>query len=342
MLQLIDVSVKLGNFQLSQINLSLNQKEYLIVIGRNGSGKTTLLKTIAGAYSSATGKIMLDNEDISAEPPEKRNIGYVSQSFISFDNLNVYGNIEFGLRVRGIPKEEREPLAKDMASQLGIDGLLQRPAATLSGGEQQRVSLARTLVTHPKVLLLDEPFSMLDPQTKRNALRLLKEIPQWYNVPVVHVTHEWDEAYTLADRVAVMDDGRIIEFDTSEKIFEAPASYQTATLVGFENIYRGHAAADGSGSEVKLENGLRLTSNENYSGAVYVCVRPEKVVVSNDQNGDCLRGKIAEVFRERLGYRVIVNAENMEITAFVKDQLSKEQEVSVTIPRISVHLIPAK
>jgi molybdate/tungstate transport system ATP-binding protein len=341
MLKLIDISLTLGNFNLGPINLSVNQNEYLIVIGRTGSGKTTLLKTIAGAYS-ATGKIILGDEDITAEPPERRSIGYVSQSFISFDNLNVNGNIEFGLRVRNIPKEERAKLARQIASELGIESLGNRSAGTLSGGEQQRVSLARALVTHPKVLLLDEPLSMLDPETKRTIIRVFKRIPEKYNVPVIHVTHEWDEAYTLADKMAVMHDGKIIEVGVPEKIFEEPENYHTATLVGFENIFKGNASPNESGSKLQLENGLQLMSSKSYSGPVYVCIRPERIRIGTNQYSNDLTGKVEEVFRERSGYRIIASINDVEITAITKNKLVKGEVVAIAISKDSVHLIPIK
>jgi molybdate/tungstate transport system ATP-binding protein len=341
MLKLIDVSLKLGNFNLGPVNLTLDRSEYLIVIGRTGSGKTTLLKTIAGAYS-ANGKIILDDENISSEPPEKRNIGYVSQSFISFDHLDVYGNIEFGLRVRDIPKEEREKLAKQMASELGIQDLLERSARTLSGGEQQRVSIARALVTHPKILLLDEPLSMLDPETKRKIIRLLKAIPEKYNVPVIHVTHEWDEAYTLADKISMMHEGQIIETGTPERIFDQPENYYTATLVGFDNIHKGNATLKDSGSEVQLENGLRLTSSVNISGPVYVCIRPERIKVNSNKDINNFEGRIEEVLRERSGYRIIIVVKDFEITVVTENKPIKGETVTIMIPKESVHLIPTK
>ncbi|HMK95221.1 MAG TPA: ATP-binding cassette domain-containing protein [Candidatus Limnocylindrales bacterium] len=342
MLKLIDISLTLGNFNLGPINLSVNPQEYLIVIGRTGSGKTTLLKTIAGAYSSK-GRVILEEQDITDEPPEKRSIGYVSQAFVSLDHLDVNGNIEFGLRIRNVPKEERVLLARQIAAELGIEYLLNRSTRTLSGGEQQRVSLARALVTNPKVLLLDEPLSMLDPETKRTIIRILKTIPARYNVPVIHVTHEWDEAYMLADQIEVMDQGKIIEAGVPEDIFNQPTNYHTARLVGFENIFKGEASSNGLESEVQLENGLRLTSSMNYSGSVYACIRPEKIKISNNQGGDNdLGGKIEEVFREQYGYRTIVSARKFEITAITKDKFVKGETVTVTIPKESVHLIPTK
>lgn len=339
MLQLIDVSLALGNFELGPLNLSLNHRQYLIVIGRTGSGKTTLLKTIAGAYS-ANGKIVLDEKDITAEPPEKRNIGYVSQMFVSFDHLNVCGNIEFGLRVRNIAKEERKRLARQIASDLGVGDLLDRAVRTLSGGEQQRVSIARALVTHPKILLLDEPLSMLDPQTKRTIIRLLRSIPEKFNIPVIHVTHEWDEAYTLADMIAVMEKGKIREVGAPEKIFDEPESYNTATLVGFENIYKGIAVHRNFGSEIRLENGLTFMSSRKYSGPVFACIRPEKIKISNSPKGTDPVGRIEEVFRERSGYRIIISSNKTEFAAVTRDKMVKGETIGFNVAEEDVHLIP--
>lgn len=339
MLKLTDLSLTLGKFNLGPINLSVKPQEYLIVIGRTGSGKTSLLKTIAGAYQ-AKGKVILDDTDISAEPPENRNIGYVSQSFVSFDHLDVNGNIEFGLRVRDVPKEERVKLARQIATELGLKSLLNRSTQTLSGGEQQRVSLARALVTNPKILLLDEPLSQLDPETKLKIIRVLRAIPEKYNVPVIHVTHEWDEAYTLADRIAVMDQGKIMEVGVPDRIFEEPANYNTASLVGFENIYKGNAASIDSGSKVQLENGLALMSSRNGSGEVYVCIRPEAIQIGAAEGGNTLMGTVEEVFRERAGYRVIMSAKGVEVIVITKAKLAKGEAVTVTIPSESVHLLP--
>ena len=143
MLQIINLNLTLGTFMLNSISLNVDQQEYMIIIGRTASGKTSLLKTIAGAYRPSSGKILLDGSDITTVPPEKRNIAYVSQIFSSFDPKNVRGNIEFGLRARGVPKPEREKLVDGVVKDLGIEHLLDRMPATLSGGEQQRVSLAK-------------------------------------------------------------------------------------------------------------------------------------------------------------------------------------------------------
>ena len=341
LLQIINVNLTLGPFKLNSISLNVEHQEYMIIIGKTASGKTTILKTIAGAYRPTGGKILLDGSDITTLPPEKRNIAYVSQIFSSFDPMNVRGNIEFGLRARGVPRSQRKQLISEVVKDLSIEHLLERMPATLSGGEQQRVSLARALVTSPKILLLDEPLSMIDPETKGAIVRLLKAIPEKYHIPVVHVTHEWDEAYSLASRIAVINDGRIIEVGDPEQIFNEPRNYLTAKLVGFYDMHKGNATVSDSGSTIKLENGLELKSRMKISGSVYACVRPERVKLNISNEVNNLEGPIIEVFRERFGYRIIININKIEFTALVGSKPRQGDAVKIAIPEDSVYVIPA-
>jgi molybdate/tungstate transport system ATP-binding protein len=340
LLQLLNVDLTLGTFKLGSVTLNVDQQEYLIIIGRTASGKTTLLKTIAGAYRPSSGKILIDGSDITTAPPEKRNVAYVSQIFSSFDPMNVQGNIEFGLRARGVPKPEREQLMNGIARDLGIEHLLDRMPATLSGGEQQRVSLARALVTSPKILLLDEPLSMIDPETKGSIIRLLKAIPEKYNIPVVHVTHEWDEAYALAGLIAVMHQGRIIEVGDPEQIFNEPKNYHTAKLVGFYDMHKGVATLTDSGSAIKLDSGLELKSHMKIGGSVYACVRPEGVKLKTSNEFNNFEARIVDVFREKFGFRIIININNIEFTALVGSRPTRGDIVQITIPEDSVYVVP--
>jgi molybdate/tungstate transport system ATP-binding protein len=337
---LVDVDLAVGTFRLKSITLDVGQQEYLIVIGRTASGKTTLLKMIAGAYRPSSGKILIGGFDITAAPPERRNVAYVSQIFSSFDPMNVQGNIEFGLKARGIPRSKRDELVRGISKDLDIEHLLHRAPATLSGGEQQRVSLARALVTKPRVLLLDEPLSMIDPETKGSIIRLLKAIPEKYKIPVVHVTHEWDEAYALADRVAVIHQGSMVEVGTPEQIFNSPRSYLTAKLVGFYDMHKGEATVTLSGSVVKLGNGLELRSHMSVGGPVYACIRSERLKLGADEGTiNCFEGSVVEVFRERFWFRIIIKIAALEFAALVGSSPAKGDTVKVTIPEDSVYLI---
>jgi ABC-type sugar transport system ATPase subunit len=340
LLQLLNVDLTLGTFRLNSVTLNVDQQEYLIIIGRTASGKTTLLKTIAGAYRPSGGKILIDGSDITTAPPEKRNVAYVSQIFSSFEPMNVQGNIEFGLRARGVPKPEREQLINGIVSDLGIEHLLDRVPATLSGGEQQRVSLARALVTSPKILLLDEPLSMIDPETKGSIIRLLKAIPEKYNIPVVHVTHEWDEAYTLAGLIAVMHQGRIIEVGDPEQIFNEPRNYHTAKLVGFYDMHKGVATLTESGSTIKLDSDLELKSRMKIGGSVYACVRPERIKLKTSDEFNNFEGTIVDVFREKFGFRIIIKIKTIEFIALVGSKPTRGDVVTITIPEDSVYVVP--
>jgi len=341
LLQLLNINLTLGNFKLNSVTLNVDQQEYLIIIGRTASGKTTILKTIAGAYKPSSGKILIDGSDITTLPPERRSIAYVSQIFSSFDPMNVRGNIEFGLRARGVPKSKRNQLINGVVKDLGIEHLLDRMPVTLSGGEQQRVSLARALVTSPKILLLDEPLSMIDPETKGSIIRLLKAIPEKYNIPVVHVTHEWDEAYSLASRIAVIHQGRIIEVGDPEQIFNEPRNYLTAKLVGFYDMHKGDATLTDSGSTIKLENGLELKSRMKISGSVYACVQPERVKLGVSDGFNTFEGRVVDVFRERFWFRMIISINNIEFIALVGSKPPRGNVVTITIPEDSVYVIPA-
>ena len=286
----------------------------------------------------------MDGSDITSTPPEKRNVAYVSQIFSSFDPMNVKSNIEFGLRARRVPKPEREKLVTDIARNLDIEHLLHRMPSTLSGGEQQRVSLARALVTSPKILLLDEPLSMIDPETKGSIIRLLKSIPEKYKIPVVHVTHEWDEAYTLASKIAVLHQGKIIEVGNPEQIFNEPRNYHTAKLIGFYDMHKGIATLTDHGCTIKLENGLELKSRMKMSGPVYACIRPEQVELNTDTDPDncnSFKGTIVDVFRERSGFLTIININDVEFTARVRTKPTKGDVLTVTIPEDSVYAVPA-
>ena len=321
-LKLSDLSVTRGSFRLEPVNLSVNEREYLVVIGPTGSGKTTLLKTIAGAFGGVRGKILLDGTDVVAYPPEKRKIVYVPQNYSLFNHMTAYGNIEFGLKARNLPRDVIEQSIDNISNQLGIAELLNRSPLTLSGGEQQKVSLARALVTRPKILLLDEPLSMVDPETKSRLLIVLKNIPKNYNCSVMHVTHDWDETYSLADRIAVINKGRIVEVGNPESVFERPKSQFTAHLTGFQNIITGLATPSQSGSIVELDSRIRIISNTRANGNVYACVRPEWIMVGVAEGENILVGIVTDKLRERLGVRLLVSVGSVEFAMLARKEFN--------------------
>ncbi|MGC8607345.1 MAG: ABC transporter ATP-binding protein [Vulcanisaeta sp.] len=341
MVELRGVVTRLRYFTLGPISTVFGRETYNVVLGPTGSGKSTLLKVIAGIYRASMGNILIDSVDVTREPPESRNVSYVPQGYAVFDHMTVYENIEYGLRFRGVPRQDRRRLIQEIAKDLGIDYLLNRRAVNLSGGEQQRVALARALVIRPKVLLLDEPLSMLDRETRDRIMIMLRELPGRYGITVIHVTHDWDEAYSLADKVFIMREGRIIEEGNPEQVFNKPSRVFTAKFLGFQNIIRGIA----EGSIVRLSNEIELRIDEYVDGEVYVCVRPEWIRVARDEGvnidgHNVLRGVVNEVIRSRFGYQLLVSiGNNLSLTAISSSAFKPGDKVLLLIPRESVHVI---
>jgi ABC-type sugar transport system ATPase subunit len=181
---------------------------------------------------------------------------------------------------------------------------------------------------------------MIDPETKGSIIRLLKAIPEKYNIPVVHVTHEWDETYTLASLIAVIHEGKIIEVGDPDQIFNEPRNYHTAKLLGSYDMHKGVATLTDSGSTIKLDNGLELKSRMKIGGSVYACLRPERVKVNTSNECNKLEGTVVDVFRERLGFRIIININSIEFTALLGSKLTRGDVVTITIPEDSVHVVP--
>ncbi|MDD2569420.1 MAG: ATP-binding cassette domain-containing protein [Clostridia bacterium] len=209
MIALENFSVNLGQFYLKNINIRVAKGEIFAILGATGAGKTVILEALAGLYTAENGAIYIDQQNVSNTLPEERNLGYVHQDYSLFPHLSVYQNIEFGLKIKKIPKTERLNKVKDISHVLGIEHLLSRYPRTLSGGEQQRTALARALVMNPKILLMDEPFSALDCNTKERMYDMINMIHERYGCTIIFVTHDLHEAKRLADRVAVIQNGEL-------------------------------------------------------------------------------------------------------------------------------------
>ena len=341
-LKLSNLSVTRGSFRLDSVTLDVGQQEYLVIIGPTGSGKTTLLKTIAGASYRVSGRVVVDGRDVTTDPPEKRSIVYVPQNYSLFNHLSVYRNTEFGLRARGLSREATERAVRDISDELGITSLLDRRPLTLSGGEQQKVALARALVTRPKVLLLDEPLSMVDPETQARLLLVLKSIPKKHNCSIIHVTHDWDEAYALAHRVAVIDKGILVEVGDPQNVFERPATEFSARLTGFQNVLTGAATATSVGSLIHLDRGIELRASQRADGRVVVCVRPEWLKADAKEGDNLLTGSVIETLRERHGRRVIASVDGTEFTILSSKDFVVGDKITFQIPPGAIHLIASE
>lgn len=276
MLTIDSVSKSLGEFALSNVSLSIGDGEYFIVLGPTGAGKTILLETIAGIYSPDVGRIILNGRDITDVPARERNIGMVYQDYMLFPHLTVEANIGFGLKSRRADPAFIRGKVEESAELLNISHLLHRYPGTLSGGEQQRAAIARALVMEPDALLLDEPLSALDVKTRESLRVELARIHKATGTTIVHITHNFEEVFDLADRVAIMRGGDVVQVGTPEEIFRRPNSDFVAGFVGVENLFRG----EGSPDRTVAVGDLRIQVENAVSGPVSVAIRPEEILLS--------------------------------------------------------------
>ncbi len=299
-LQIQDLYVDLGEFRLQDITLDVAAGEYFVILGPTGAGKTILLETIAGLYEADRGQIFVKARDVTSLRPEEREIGFVYQDYALFPHLNVAENIAFGLTLRKVPRATIEERVKTMSEMLRIDHLLHRNPKTLSGGEQQRVALARALVVEPRLLLLDEPLSALDPETREGLQRELASVHQELGTTILHVTHDFEEAVALGDRIAVMHEGQIVQVGTPEDIFQRPTSEFVARFVGMRNIFQGRIlAVDGDGYKEISVGRMRLAAVTEREGAVHASIRPEDIILSRNalhsSARNCFQGRIVDI-----------------------------------------------
>src|SRR5512132_1351626 len=245
-LSIENVSVAYGGTRvLSDVTLDVARGELVALLGSSGCGKTTLLRSIAGFVTPEAGRIRVDGRDITALPPEKRGTAMMFQSYALWPHMTVAGNIGYGLRMRGASKDAIARRVDEMLSLLQMQGFGPRPVTQLSGGQRQRVALGRALAVDPKLLLLDEPMSNLDYKVRIELRHELRALQKRIGITAVYVTHDREEALTLADRIAVIDAGRIVQIGAPEEIFHRPTSAFVAGFMGADNALDVMRGGDG-------------------------------------------------------------------------------------------------
>ena len=278
------------------VNLEVHDGEFLTLLGPSGSGKTTVLRMIAGFEQPSAGTIELDGVDVTGRPPYARDVNTVFQDYALFPHMSVQKNVEYGLRVKKVPKEERARRAVEALEAVRLGGLGDRRPSQLSGGQRQRVALARALINKPKVLLLDEPLGALDLKLREEMQVELKALQADVGITFIFVTHDQDEALTMSDRIAVFNAGRIEQLDTPEALYERPATRFVAGFVGTSNLLEGATATAVLGKE-----------------GVY-SVRPEKIRVVDTATQPtpderAVDGTVAQVIYSGMSTRVLVDVD---------------------------------
>lgn len=274
MIRLEGVAVQAGEFRLEVDQLALDEGEFLAVLGPTGAGKSVLLETIAGLRRVERGEIWFDDQAMSLRAPERRPVALVYQDYALFPHLDVRENISFGLGGRsGVAADEKKRTVLEYARLVGVEDLLDRNPATLSGGEQQRVALARALIRKPRVLLMDEPLSALDPQSREQTQALLKRLHSLLGPTVIHVTHHFDEAIALADRLAILIGGRVRQVDAPEEVLRHPMDPEIARFLSIPNV----VPVVASHGEVRTVEGTVLRTTDTREGEVHAVIRAEEI-----------------------------------------------------------------
>ena len=237
-LSLNNIEKKFGTFQaLKDVNLDIKSGEFICLLGGSGCGKTTLLRIVAGLETQTSGEMLLDGSDLSKVNCHERNVGMVFQSLALFPHLNVGENIAYGLEVRGVAKAERKTKAMELLEVVGLSGLFDRPSSALSGGQRQRVAIARALAIRPELFLMDEPFSALDAGLREHLQIEVKKLQRKLGVTTMFVTHDQNEAMSIADRIVILNEGRVEQAGTPTEVYAQPQTRFVADFMGTNNIF---------------------------------------------------------------------------------------------------------
>ncbi|MEM2114939.1 MAG: ABC transporter ATP-binding protein [Candidatus Caldarchaeum sp.] len=341
-IRLENVSKSFGSTPvLKNVNLEVKSGEFFCILGPSGSGKTTILRITAGLEKPDKGKVFFDEADVTELPAKERTVSMIFQSLALYPHLNVFENIAFPLRVRKLPDREVKKTVQEVSTLLRIDGLLSRSVASLSGGERQRVAIARALVQRPKVFLMDEPLTGLETAFRQELRRELKEVQRSTGITTVYVTHDQVEAFTLADRVAVLNEGVVQAVDDPQTIYERPNNLWLARFVGDTPLNVFEASVKPLDGEVLVnvdEVGLtfRTRAVQAPEGRVYVAARAEALRLVEDYSS--LTGVVVarEVMGDRVVYTVDVQGRRLVVKA-PPDKMFKPSDklrISVNVEKL--------
>ncbi len=325
-----------SNHVLCDLNLEIGKGEVLALLGPSGSGKTTALRMIAGFESPDSGRIRVDGEDVTGLPPSRRRFGMVFQHYALFPHLTVGENVAFGLETRGVGKDEMRRRISEALAQVDLPGFEERRVGEISGGQQQRVALARALAPEPRVLLLDEPLSNLDPTLRERTRRELRHAIRKVGITTVLVTHEQEEAFHLGDRVAVLHGGVLQQVGSPEDLYERPATRFVAGFVGRASGFPGVFEMDGGGARVRFSGlawpGVPAEDLKPGEPAELVA-RPESLAFAPPGSSGSLSGKVTERrYAGPVSYFVVALDNGSEVEVMAPSGAASEGDVVAISP----------
>ncbi|MCR4955482.1 MAG: ABC transporter ATP-binding protein [Lachnospiraceae bacterium] len=299
MVKLTDVEKEFDGVKVvKKLNLEVRKGEFLTLLGPSGCGKTTTLRMIAGFSNVTSGEIELEGRNVADLKPNERDVNTVFQSYALFPHMNVEDNIAFGLVEKKVPKAEIKERVAEMIKLVQLEGLEKRRPAQMSGGQKQRVAIARALINRPKVLLLDEPLGALDLKLRKQMQLELKHLQQKLGITFIYVTHDQEEALTMSDRIAVMNDGVMEQIGTPDEVYNRPKTKFVAGFVGESNILESYVTqVDEDLLHISLESGKALLHAPGFKNEemIYICVRPENLLLSETKKEHfSIRGRIVE------------------------------------------------
>jgi ABC-type sugar transport system ATPase subunit len=321
-----------GKAALDRVTLEIRPSELLAVLGPSGSGKTTLLNVLAGLESVDSGQVLFADEDVTALAPEQRGVGVVFQSSMLYPHLSLRDSISFAPRLAKVPKQEIDRRIDEVTTWLNISHLLRRRPGQVSGGERQRAAIAKALVTRPRLLLMDEPFSAVDAQLRRQLRTELVKLHRSIGTTTVFVTHDQEEAMSIADRVAVMRDGELVQVGTPLELYRRPVSSWLADFVSTQPLNLFDAHVDAAGRLVLLGDTLLVEGGHGVpaDGQVTVGVRPEHVSIRPDSTSSSWRVLTQEMLGSIVKY-VVRDSSGREVTALTTAEEVLEPDTAVTL-----------
>ena len=343
-----NVTKRFGDFTaVNDLSLNIYHREFFALLGASGCGKSTLLRMLAGFEQPTSGEIVLDGTDLAGTPPYKRPVNMMFQSYALFPHMTVEKNIAFGLKQDGMPKDEMAERVSQMLKLVKLEQFASRKPNQLSGGQRQRVALARSLAKRPKVLLLDEPLGALDKKLREETQFELMDLQQSLGLTFVVVTHDQEEAMTMADRIAVMSHGKVVQVATPAEIYEAPNCRFVADFIGDVNIFDGKVTTSGNGAvEISVDSDftIRIAAPDTpaVGSTVGFAIRPEKIRVSRAAPAtapvNAAKGEIWDigylgdmtVFHIKLASGQFVRASSLNARRSVEDPFTYDQDVWVS------------